>query len=65
MGDEIITVWGKRDCGLWVTALGVLSVKQLNFHILYIPEFDTDKKKSVHIYNIFSSDFVYKSCILA
>lgn len=39
---------------------------QLNFPVLYIPEFDTmNRKKSVHMYDLFSSDFVYKSCILA
>lgn len=37
-------MWEKRDFGLWVTALGVLSVTQLNLHILYIPEFDTEKR---------------------
>lgn len=44
LADEIITMWEKRDFGLWVTALGVLSVTQLNLHILYIPEFDTEKR---------------------
>lgn len=63
LDDEIITMWESGTGCVLVTALHVISVIQLTSTYCTF-QFDT-KKKSVHIYNIFSSDFVYKSCILA
>lgn len=38
---------GKMDLAIWVTTLHVISVIQLHFHMLYIPEFDTSKRRDL------------------